>query len=883
VHVLENCGIIKDIGGPRRFTAPVLFLFVFFMHLTHPNFESITVVKRFSAALIAVFLLCVTPPIAAAATTTLSSGTDPSSFTIAPGSTATSVDAFIFQTDAGSDTITAVTLSLPSADAVSMAEVVNETGTTIYGSTSTFSLNSTSTGFESGTLGSFTAGGDLPFSATNTASNQGSWSAVSGAIGDSASSTLSYTKVFTNPGTIQFSYKVSSEEGYDYLIFFIDGMPQYLWSGELSWATSTLYAVTAGTHTFTWAYTRDDCCTGGTDQVWIDDVVISDGYAATISLSNATFAVSTSATTSKVRLTPKTHAALSPALYTTGAFVSGWTGTNTKDGTDSSATVLSIDHVAPGVVTSASVTGGASATSTYTTPADTDLSRVIVLRSLGVVSDTPVDGTVYSVNDTIGSATVACVDTTVTPSTSDECVATGLSSTTPYYFKIFTGDLHGNYGSGVVPTGTPINIQPITVSGTLYSDEGVTPITTGKTIKIAVGTSTTGIFTTTSNGSGVWSVTLPSGHEIAVGTPLLAFVDADSSTPAAYFTKAKDLSSNMSDLNLYKNRLVIAHEATAGVSVSNADLSFYDRDNDADVPFTSNAGTLSVGAGNELHVRAGKTFDPSGPLIIHANASASSLDGTLHLASGSIYVSSGATSVGGNLFASSTASITGVGTLLFTATTTGKVIMATSTSIGSVHFIGNGGTWTFAASATTTNFLIDAGASVTAPSSVVTILGSYQNDGVFTHNSGTAVFRESPVASFAALDADGSTDGSISSDVYSVAVKGNYLYAGKHDDYTGTCSQVAGDAWGCELMVFDISSSTNPVYVAGRDQQGSAVGTVDLGRFHSLVISGDYLFVGKGSDVTPCSQTPGSAIGCELQVYDISSSHHNSAVSKRRR
>ena len=44
-----------------------------------------------------------------------------------------------------------------------------------------------------------------------------------------------------------------------------------------------------------------------------------------------------------------------------------------------------------------------------------------------------------------------------------------------------------------------------TISGTIYSDEGSTAITSSPTIKMVVGTSTPGVFTTTANGSGVYT------------------------------------------------------------------------------------------------------------------------------------------------------------------------------------------------------------------------------------------------------------------------------------------------------------------------------------------------------------------------------------------
>ncbi|KXK00285.1 MAG: hypothetical protein UZ19_OD1000074 [Parcubacteria bacterium OLB19] len=74
-------------------------------------------------------------------------------------------------------------------------------------------------------------------------------------------------------------------------------------------------------------------------------------------------------------------------------------------------------------------------------------------------------------------------------------------------------------------------------------------------------------------------------------------------------------------------------------------------------------------------------------------------------------------------------------------------------------------------------------------------------------------------------------------------------------------------------MVFDISSSTNPVYFANNDSSGSSYGTslgggLSTTGIYGLAISNNYLYVGKSSNSTACSQTAGSASGCELMVFN---------------
>nr|MBC8525872.1 carboxypeptidase regulatory-like domain-containing protein [Candidatus Cloacimonadota bacterium] len=95
------------------------------------------------------------------------------------------------------------------------------------------------------------------------------YAAESGNIGDYQSSELSITLNVTSDGNISFYKKVSSEGGYDYLRFYIDGVGQASWSGEVDWSYES-FAVTAGSRTFKWSYAKDCCFSEGSDCGWID-------------------------------------------------------------------------------------------------------------------------------------------------------------------------------------------------------------------------------------------------------------------------------------------------------------------------------------------------------------------------------------------------------------------------------------------------------------------------------------------------------------------------------------------------------------------------------------------------------------------------------------
>jgi hypothetical protein len=101
---------------------------------------------------------------------------------------------------------------------------------------------------------------------------EGLYTAISGAIEDNQTSSMSLTLLVITPGTISFYRKVSSETNYDFLRFYIDGAQQGEWSGEVPWSQVS-FPVTAGNHTFKWTYLKDGSVSSGSDCAWVDYIV----------------------------------------------------------------------------------------------------------------------------------------------------------------------------------------------------------------------------------------------------------------------------------------------------------------------------------------------------------------------------------------------------------------------------------------------------------------------------------------------------------------------------------------------------------------------------------------------------------------------------------
>ena len=112
-----------------------------------------------------------------------------------------------------------------------------------------------------------------PWRFTNIEPYEGIYCMQSGTIGDNQETSLILTYEVGDNDSIAFYYKVSSENNWDKLFFYIDNAEKNNWSGNVAWARAQ-YAVTAGTHTFQWKYKKDSSQSSGSDCAWIDFVIL---------------------------------------------------------------------------------------------------------------------------------------------------------------------------------------------------------------------------------------------------------------------------------------------------------------------------------------------------------------------------------------------------------------------------------------------------------------------------------------------------------------------------------------------------------------------------------------------------------------------------------
>lgn len=98
---------------------------------------------------------------------------------------------------------------------------------------------------------------------------EGEYCVRSGSISNNGNTQLILTHEAGSDDVISFYYKVSSEQNYDKMHFYIDNQEKGTWSGNVGWTLAS-YPVSAGTHTYKWTYTKDTSVSNGSDCCWID-------------------------------------------------------------------------------------------------------------------------------------------------------------------------------------------------------------------------------------------------------------------------------------------------------------------------------------------------------------------------------------------------------------------------------------------------------------------------------------------------------------------------------------------------------------------------------------------------------------------------------------
>jgi hypothetical protein len=138
--------------------------------------------------------------------------------------------------------------------------------------------------WENGSMSNFQWTNETPKSwfITNSQAYSSTHSLQSGAISDGQSTTISLSLTLPSNDSISFMAMTSCELPqfsvdhyiyYDYLDFRIDGTSMYKQAGITNWEKTSI-PVTSGFHTLSWTYQKDSSTSLGTDNAWIDNIVL---------------------------------------------------------------------------------------------------------------------------------------------------------------------------------------------------------------------------------------------------------------------------------------------------------------------------------------------------------------------------------------------------------------------------------------------------------------------------------------------------------------------------------------------------------------------------------------------------------------------------------
>ena len=131
---------------------------------------------------------------------------------------------------------------------------------------------SVSDDFERTSLGAnYTTGGNANLAISSTSSHSPTRSAKAGTISHNQQSWMKRT---LSGSQVSFWYRVSSESGYDFFNFYVDGDRKVHASGTVNW-TQFATAVPAGPHELKWEYAKDNTVSYGSDTAWVDDLLVT--------------------------------------------------------------------------------------------------------------------------------------------------------------------------------------------------------------------------------------------------------------------------------------------------------------------------------------------------------------------------------------------------------------------------------------------------------------------------------------------------------------------------------------------------------------------------------------------------------------------------------
>lgn len=152
--------------------------------------------------------------------------------------------------------------------------------------------------------------------------------------------------------------------------------------------------------------------------------------------------------------------------------------------------------------------------------------------------------------------------------------------------------------------------EQVFITGTVYSDEGATPIGANKTVALSINGGTTAgtdLFIDDTDGNGFYEVFIPTAN-LSAGDKIIAYLDNETENGATVTVSDGD---NLSGLDIYRNHIIVRHDNSG--NLTNALMGLADN-GDGDIDYSESAGALTAGDINDvtLFIPSGQIFQPGG-------------------------------------------------------------------------------------------------------------------------------------------------------------------------------------------------------------------------------------------------------------------------------
>ncbi len=286
--------------------------------------------------------------------------------------------------------------------------------------------------------------------------------------------------------------------------------------------------------------------------------------------------------------------------------------------------------------------------------------------------------------------------------------ALGWSGANFYYRINYTSDGDGTPKLDSIS----VNFTEIGIAGTVYADEGLTPLASQQ-VRLAIN----GIdnIATTAGADGTYLFSL-AASSVSAGDVLTVYLE-DETADAVTVTVSDG--NSLAGVDLYQNYLIARQDNSGSLTNANLATAAVGSEGDISSIYSVSAGALTVADGKELQVWTGDTFAPGGTVT----ADDIDINGTFTMGANAVTVSGSWDATGGS-FSSS-------GTVTFDSTNA-ETVSSNGSSFNNLTLNGAGGYWNTGDATTVSGAL-------TVAAGTLDIAGQNLAAGTFVINSGAGL------------------------------------------------------------------------------------------------------------------------------------------------